>query len=76
MRPVEQFNGATGARRVRLVATELGLEGVDRPIRLAARGPREVGRPVGQNADALECRSGRRIAVNPGRGEHGPHLIG
>ncbi len=76
MRAVEQLDGAAGAGRVRLVAAELGFQCVNRPIRLSPRGPREMRRTVGQNADALERHRGRRIAINPGRGEHAPHLIG
>ena len=76
MSAVEQLDGATGARRIRLVAAELSLQCVNRSIRLSPRGPREMRRTVGQNADALERHRGRRIAINPGRGEHAPHLIG
>jgi len=75
MRAVEQFERAAGGSHVGLVPAELRLQGVERPVRLAARRPREVGRAVRQNARLAQGGQGRRIAIDPRRREHEPHLI-
>ncbi len=54
MGAVQELDRASTLRRVDLVQTELVVENIDGPIRLAARLPAEVGGTVDEHACAVE----------------------